>query len=78
MDNKNEITKIEEILNSTIRPSIKQDGGDLSIISYENNVLKINYEGACVGCPMAKQGTLQAIEQVLKENYNPEITVQAD
>jgi len=77
MKNNNEIEKIEKILNSTIRPHIQRDGGDISVISYENNVLKINYKGACVGCPMAKQGTLQAIEQVLKEKYNPNITVQA-
>ena len=72
-----EIKKIEEILNETIRPHIKRDGGDISIISFEDNVLKINYEGACLGCPMAKKGTLQAIEMVLKEKYNPDIRVEA-
>ena len=73
-----EIKKIEEILNNSIRPYIQRDGGDISIISFENNVLKINYKGACVGCPMAKKGTLQAIEQVLKDEYSKDIVVEAD
>ena len=73
-----EIKKIEEILNNSIRPYIQRDGGDISIISFENNVLKINYKGACVGCPMAKKGTLQEIEQVLKEEYSKDIVVEAD
>lgn len=73
-----EIKKIEEVLNRTIRPHIQRDGGDLTIVSYENNVLKINYKGACVGCPMATRGTLQAIQKVLREEYNPDITVEAE
>jgi len=71
-----EISKIEEILNKTIRPHIKSDGGDIEIVGLEGNVLTINYKGACSGCPMATQGTLQAIQQVLRENYKPDIEVQ--
>lgn len=71
----NEISKIEEILNNTIRPHIHRDGGDVTIVSFENNTLKINYKGACCGCPMASRGTLKAIEEILKDKYNPDIKV---
>ena len=71
-----EIEKINEVLNQTIRPSLQMDGGDLKLISYDNNVLKIRYQGACGSCPNAMFGTLQAIEGVLKERYNPNIVVQ--
>jgi Fe-S cluster biogenesis protein NfuA len=71
-----EIKKIEEILNNTIRPHIQNDGGDLEVVSYEEKVLKINYKGACVGCPMASRGTLQAIQKILREQYDPEIVVE--
>ena len=71
-----DIKKIEDILNSTIRPHIQNDGGDLSIVSYENNVLTVSYKGACVGCPMATRGTLQAIQRILQEQFNSDLTVE--
>ena len=78
MNENPEIKKIEMILNETILPHIKRDGGDISIISFSDNVLRINYKGACLGCPMAKTGTLKAIETILKEKYNSNISVEAD
>ena len=33
-----DIKKIESILDQTIRPHIQNDGGDLTIVSYENNI----------------------------------------
>lgn len=70
-----EILKIEKILNETIRPAIKRDGGDLNLVSLEGNTLKISYKGACCGCPMATRGTLQAIQSILQEKYDPKLEV---
>ncbi len=72
-----ELKKIDEVLTQTVRPFMQRDGGDLKVISLENNVLTIAYQGACGGCPHAKMGTLMAIESALKENYNPQITVRS-
>lgn len=70
-----EILKIEEILDKTIRPGLQGDGGDLNIISLEDNVLIVKYEGACGTCPSSTTGTLQAIQSILQEQYDPEIQV---
>lgn len=70
-----ELQKIEEILNRTIRPGLQSDGGDLDIISLEDNVLTISYQGACGTCPSAISGTLQAIESILQNEYDPQIRV---
>ena len=71
-----EMQKIEEILDRTIRPGLRADGGDLDVISYEDNTLKILYQGACGGCPSAMMGTLDAIQGILQqEMQNPEIKV---
>ena len=68
--------KAEEILDRTIRPGLQADGGDLEIISFEGNEVKISYEGACGGCPSAYMGTLEAIENILRyELQNEEIEV---
>jgi Fe-S cluster biogenesis protein NfuA len=70
-----ELQKIDQILDDTIRPGLQADGGDLTLVSLENLILIIQYEGACGSCPSSTAGTLQAIENVLQEEYNPQIQV---
>ena len=52
------------------------DGGDVQVVNFADNVLSISYRGACGGCPGAAFGTLRAIENVLKDKYDPDIVVQ--
>lgn len=70
-----EVQQIEEILDRTIRPGLIADGGDLEIISYENDLLIINFQGACGGCPSSTMGTLFAIEGILQQEFNPNVQV---
>ena len=70
-----EVKKINAILDRTIRPGLQSDGGDLRVLKYENNQVHIQYEGACGGCPSSSAGTLYAIEGILKDEFNPEISV---
>lgn len=70
-----EMQKIDEILDRTIRPGLQADGGDLEILSYENHVLTINYQGACGTCPSSMYGTLDAIQSILQNEYDPELQV---
>ena len=73
----NELQEIETILDRTIRPGLQADGGDLQCVEFQNNVLVIRYEGACGNCPSSQYGTLQAIQNILRAEYNPEIEVTA-
>jgi Fe-S cluster biogenesis protein NfuA len=73
-----EIAKINMILDNTIRPGLQMDGGDIQIIGFDGLNLTVNYQGACGSCPSAAMGTLRAIESILRDQYNPEITVQID
>lgn len=71
-----EVAAIEDILDRTIRPGLQADGGDIEVISFENNELKITYQGACGGCPSSMMGTLDAIQGILRnEMANPHILV---
>lgn len=71
-----ELRAIEEILDRTIRPGLQADGGDVEVLSLENNELKIVYQGACGGCPSAASGTLDAIQGILRnELQNEELIV---
>lgn len=70
------VAQIEEILDRTIRPGLQADGGDVEIISFENNELKIVYQGACGGCPSSMMGTLDAIQGILRNELgNDALTV---
>ncbi len=68
--------QIEEILDRTIRPGLQADGGDVEVLSLENNELKILYQGACGGCPSSMMGTLDAIQGILRQELaNDELRV---
>ena len=70
-----DVQQIEEILDRTVRPGLQGDGGDLDVVSYENNKLTVFYQGACGTCPSSTTGTLMAIEGILRDEFNPEIEV---
>jgi len=72
-----EVNRIEEILDRTIRPGLQADGGDLTVLELDGNILSIKYEGACGGCPSSMMGTLQAIEGILRSEFNPYLEVVA-
>lgn len=67
-----ELRAIEEILDRTIRPGLQADGGDVEVVGFENNELKIVYQGACGGCPSAAAGTLDAIQGILRNELQNE------
>lgn len=60
------VEAIEEILDRTVRPGLQADGGDIEILAFENDELRINYQGACGGCPSSMAGTLDAIQGILR------------
>lgn len=69
------IQDIEEILDRTIRPGLQADGGDLEVVDFADNILTIRYEGACGSCPSSMYGTLNAIQSILREEYDEQIEV---
>jgi len=72
-----DMLRIEEVLDSAIRPYLQGDGGDLEVVSLEDKVLSIRYEGACGTCPSSVAGTLQAIQSVIRDEIDPEMEVVA-
>ena len=72
-----QIQQINELLDERIRPFLASDGGWLEVLELEDKTLKIRYEGACGSCPSSLTGTLMAIENMIKEEIDPEIEVVA-
>ena len=71
------ITQINELLDERIRPYLASDGGWLEVVELVNHTLKIRYEGACGSCPSSLTGTLMALENMIKDEIDPEIEVVA-
>ncbi|WP_066633595.1 NifU family protein [Labilibacter marinus] len=67
MENNNRFKIIEDALEE-IRPYLKADGGDISLVDVsEDLVVKVKLLGACVDCPMSYQTMKNGIEQVVKK-----------
>jgi NFU1 iron-sulfur cluster scaffold homolog, mitochondrial len=69
------LAEIEAILDDRIRPYLAGDGGWLEVVDLTDKILQIRYEGACGSCPSSLTGTLMAIENMIKEEIDPEIEV---
>ncbi len=66
------IRKVIEILDRDVRPGLKRDGGDLSVVAVEEGVVKIKMVGACVGCGSQKRTVEDGIKNHLMKML-PEI-----
>ena len=71
------IRTIEALLDERIRPYLAGDGGWLEIIELIDKTLKIRYQGACGSCPSSLTGTLMAIENMIQDEIDPDISVVA-
>jgi len=69
------VAEINNLLDERIRPYLASDGGWLEIVELEGSRLKIRYEGACGSCPSSLTGTLMAIENMIRDQIDPEIEV---
>lgn len=71
------LREIEALLDERIRPYLAGDGGWLEVVELAGTTLRIRYEGACGSCPSSLTGTLMAIENMIKDEIDPEIEVLA-
>lgn len=69
------IAEIDALLDERIRPYLAGDGGWLDIVDLVDSKLTIRYQGACGSCPSSLTGTLMAIENMIKDQIDPNIEV---
>ena len=67
--------KITERLDS-LRVMLQADGGDLEIVAIEGKNVKLKLRGACGGCPHATMTIKNGLERILREEIDPEITIE--
>ena len=66
------IDKINEVLDSKIRPAVARDGGDITFKSFTNGVVTVELKGSCSGCPSSIMTLKQGVQNLLC-HYIPEV-----
>ena len=71
------IDKINEILDTRIRPAVARDWGDIKFKSFKDGVVTVELKGSCSGCPSSVMTLKQGVQNLLC-HYIPEVkTVEA-
>ncbi|WP_228853692.1 NifU family protein [Aegicerativicinus sediminis] len=56
-----------------IRPFLQSDGGDISLLSIEDNrLVKVRLEGTCISCTVNQMTLKSGVEMTIKK-YAPQI-----
>jgi len=55
-----------------IRPFLVSDGGNIKLLSIEDAIVKVQLEGACMGCSVNKMTLKNGVEATIKK-YAPQI-----
>lgn len=51
-----------------IRPFLISDGGNIKLLSIENNVVSVQLEGACVSCSVNQMTLKNGVEAIIKKH----------
>ncbi|RUP45679.1 HIRA-interacting protein 5 [Jimgerdemannia flammicorona] len=71
-DDPEAVQMIKELLDTRIRPSIQDDGGDIEYRGFVDGVVKLKLKGSCRGCDSSIVTLKNGIENMLV-HYIPEV-----
>ena len=66
------INKINEVLDSKVRPAVAKDGGDITFKSFKDGIVIVELKGSCSGCPSSIMTLKQGVQNLLC-HYIPEV-----
>ncbi len=61
------LSNIEKALEE-IRPFLLTDGGNISLVAVDDDVVKIQFEGACVDCTVNQMTLKNGVEATIKKH----------
>ncbi|MFC2110304.1 NifU family protein [Bacteroidota bacterium] len=65
---KQELISVVEKALEEIRPFLISDGGNISLVSIEDDIVKVKLEGACVGCSINQMTLRNGVEASVKKH----------
>ena len=66
------VKKINEILDTKVRPAVAKDGGDIKFKSFKDGIVTVELKGSCSGCPSSVMTLKQGVQNLLC-HYVPEV-----
>lgn len=66
------VNKINDVLDSKVRPAVARDGGDITFKSFKDGVVTVELKGSCSGCPSSVMTLKQGVQNLLC-HYIPEV-----
>lgn len=68
------VLMIRELLDSRIRPSVQEDGGDIEFVDFNHTtgLLRLTMQGSCRGCSSSAVTLKSGIENMMR-HYIPEV-----
>ncbi|KAK6628164.1 hypothetical protein RUM43_001976 [Polyplax serrata] len=72
VDDDETVQMIKELLDTRIRPTVQEDGGDILYIGFENGIVKLKLQGSCTSCPSSIVTLKNGIQNML-QFYIPEV-----
>nr|XP_020457243.1 NFU1 iron-sulfur cluster scaffold homolog, mitochondrial-like [Monopterus albus] len=66
------VSMIKELLDTRIRPTVQEDGGDIIFKGFENGTVKLKLVGSCTGCPSSTVTLKNGVQNML-QFYIPEV-----
>lgn len=76
-DDDEDVALIKTLLETRIRPSIQDDGGDLTYKGFIDGVVFLQLQGSCTSCPSSSVTLKSGIEKMLKHWSSAVISVVA-
>ena len=65
------LNNVEKALDE-IRPFLMSDGGNIKLLSIENDIVRVQLEGACTDCSVNQMTLKNGVEATIKK-YAPQI-----
>ncbi|PFX14725.1 NFU1 iron-sulfur cluster scaffold homolog, mitochondrial-like isoform X1 [Stylophora pistillata] len=71
-DDDETVAMIKELLDTRIRPTVQEDGGDIIFKGFQDGIVKLKLQGACSSCPSSIVTLKNGIENMM-QFYVPEV-----
>lgn len=71
-DDDDTVAMIKELLDTRIRPTVQEDGGDIIYMGFDDGVVKLKMQGSCTSCPSSVVTLKNGVQNML-QFYIPEV-----
>jgi len=78
MTNIQKIKSIEDVLDREIRPTLRNDGGDIELVDVDGDYVVVSLRGSCGGCTRSQTTLKEYVEKTLREKVLPTLVVEEE